>query len=193
MPYAQRSRRPVTRHLITLESLDLANRQVTGEMRRLGMWVEPLDQVGLFLRDRHAGYYGWHSGTPGAIHIPRLSMRDLCDRLGRRTRLTDILRHEWSHAVAACFPGFIESLRFPRTFGGSYHDPFPVRPYDAAHHVTDYAADMPAEDFAEVFNFYLRHKGRLPQRLAHKPPIIRKWRFIAAMARRMAAGRDRFD
>jgi hypothetical protein len=192
MPYAQRSRRPVTRHLITLESLDLANRQVTAEMYRLGMWVEPLHRVGLYLRERDAGYYGWHSGTPGNIHISRLSLRDLCDADGRQTRLTDILRHEWSHAVAACFPGFVESDRFFRTFGGSYHHSWPVRSYDPAHHVTPYAAHMPSEDFAEVFNFYLRHKGRLPMRLAHKRIIVRKWRFIAAMARRMAAGLEEF-
>ena len=67
-----------------------------------------------------------------------------------------------------------------------------MRSYDPAHHVTDYAADMPAEDFAEVFNFYLRHKGRLPVRLASKPVIVRKWRFVAAMARCMAAGRRSF-
>lgn len=193
MPYAQRSSRPATRHLITLEMLDAANWQVTGEMYRLGLWTEPLDRVGLYLRDRNTGYYAWHSGTPGNIHISRLSLRELCDGLGRHTRLTDILRHEWAHALAACFPRFIDSPRFLRTFGGSYHDEFPVRPHDRAHHVTDYASAMPAEDFAEVFNLYLRHKGRLPRRLADKPAIVRKWRFLHALARRLTAGCDGFD
>ncbi len=192
MPYAQRSSRPVTRHLITLEMLDAANRQVTGEMNRLGMWIEPLDQVGLYLRDRNTGYYAWHSGTPGSIHISRLSLRDLRDRQGRHTRLTDILRHEWAHALAACFSHFVDSPRFIRTFGGSYDRPLPVRPYDPGHHVTDYAAVMPAEDFAEVFNLYLRHKGRLPRHLSTKPVIVRKWRFLVAVARRMSAGKRRF-
>lgn len=192
MPYAQRPRRPATRHLITLESLDAANRRVTGEMFRLGMWVEPLDQVGLYLGHRDRRFYGWHSGTPGNIHISRLSLRDLCDRRGRQTLLTDILRHEWSHAVAACFPAFTTSTRFLRTFGGSYHDPGPVRPYDPSHHVTEYAAEMPAEDFADVFNLFLRHKGKIPLRLQNKPVIVRKWRFVAAMARRMAAGKTAF-
>ena len=32
---------------------------------------------------------------------------------------------------------------------------------------------------------YLRHKGRLPVRLAMKPVIARKWRFIAAIGRQI--------
>lgn len=58
-----------------------------------------------------------------------------------------------------------------------------------AHHVTAYAAHSPCEDFAEVFHLYLRHKGRIPLSLAAKPVIAGKWRFVAALARRLAAGR----
>jgi hypothetical protein len=49
--------------------------------------------------------------------------------------------------------------------------------------VTEYAASMPCEDFAETFHFYLRHKGRLPLRWANKPDIIHKWKFIESLAR----------
>ena len=55
-----------------------------------------------------------------------------------------------------------------------------------------YAAAMPCEDFAEVFHHYLRHKGRLPVRLAAKKPIVKKWAFIDRMAQRIAAGKFRF-
>jgi hypothetical protein len=51
---------------------------------------------------------------------------------------------------------------------------------------------MPCEDFAEVFHHYLRHKGRLPVRLATKKPIVKKWSFIDRMAQRIAAGKFRF-
>ena len=45
-----------------------------------------------------------------------------------------------------------------------------------------FAGFIPCEDFAECFSYYIRHKGRLPQRLANKPDIIRKWGFVASAA-----------
>lgn len=36
------------------------------------------------------------------------------------------------------------------------------------------------------FHHYLRHKGRLPVRLANKPEIISKWEFIEWMAGKSA-------
>ena len=47
---------------------------------------------------------------------------------------------------------------------------------------------MPCEDFAEVFHYYLRHKGRLPLRLANKPRIVRKWQFVKWLAKGISSG-----
>ena len=35
-------------------------------------------------------------------------------------------------------------------------------------------------------NFFLRHQGRLPDRLARKPYLVRKWRFIEWLASRIS-------
>src|SRR5690606_33641472 len=134
--------------------------------------------------------YGWHNGT---ICIPRISGAQLSDLYhGFHTRLNDILRHEWGHAVAEVYPGLIESNQFVRCFGGEYEDMSPVRPYDPEHHVTPYASTMPCEDFAEVFHFYLRHKGCIPLRLSRRRPIVRKWDFIDRIADRIFRGKRRF-
>lgn len=192
MPYAQRSRVPATRHLITLQMLDTANQQVTREMMRLGIWGPLLERVGVYLGPKYDGYFGWHCGSPGNIYVPQQTIRSMFDSKGRFTRISDILRHEWAHALAASYSEFTDSPRFDRTFHGSYHDEFPIWEYNPHIHVTEYAADMPAEDFAEIFNFYLRHKGRMPVRFAYKPFIARKWQFVDAIARRLSIGRTHF-
>ena len=190
MPLRHRSRRIIARHIVTLPRLTQANWQVTTEMSRLGFWTTDLDEVGVHLVPASLTYYGWHDGH---ISIPCVSGAQLIDLWhGYHTRLTDVLRHEWAHAVAHTFPDFIATDRFVRCFGGDHEYPGPVACYDPAHHVTAYAAAMPCEDFAEVFHHYLRHKGRLPVRLAAKKPIVRKWSFIDRMAQRIAAGKFRF-
>ena len=94
--------------------------------------------------------------------------------------------------MADVHPGFVKCPRFIRCFGGVYEYPGVVAIYDPAEHITPYAAAMPAEDFAEVFHYYIRHKGRLPVRLRNKPVIAKKWQFIARMAQRLTTGRDSF-
>jgi hypothetical protein len=38
------------------------------------------------------------------------------------------------------------------------------------------------------FHYYLRHKGRLPLRLANKPRIVRKWQFVKWLAKGISSG-----
>jgi hypothetical protein len=45
---------------------------------------------------------------------------------------------------------------------------------------------MPGEDFAEVFHFFLRHRGRMPTRMAKKPHLVAKWWFIKWLAFRIS-------
>jgi hypothetical protein len=52
--------------------------------------------------------------------------------------------------------------------------------YDPYYHVTKYAATAPAEDFAEVFWLYLKHKGKLPKKFETEA-ISRKWNFVAEL------------
>jgi hypothetical protein len=180
MPFLRQTTRRPRRHLISLPDLDRANRQVTGEMDHLGLWSPRLEDVTVWLVPVSLGCYGWFM-PEGDIYVPAVTGAQLADLvLGHHTRLTDVLRHEWAHALADRRPRLVETKRFRRVFGGTYDSSEPVREYDPDHHLTEYAATNPCEDFAETFHFYLRHKGRLPVRLRGKSVIARKWEFIAS-------------
>ncbi|MCW1922634.1 hypothetical protein OKA05_08715 [Luteolibacter arcticus] len=190
MPHTRRTPRRPLRHIITLSQLDRANTQVSTEMARHGIWSDELAGVGVFLVPASLTCYGWHDGSIAIPSISGAHLRDLCN--GQHTRLTDVLRHEWAHAVADTFSGFVESDLFVRCFDGAYQDTSPVANYDPSRHVTRYAAARPCEDFAEVFHYYLRHRSRLPLRLSSRKPVVKKWEFIHRMARRIAAGKFSF-
>lgn len=180
MPYQQKAPCRLRRHIITYQDVCRANDQTIAEMVKLGLWRESLEDVNVYWVPASWSYYGWYLGH---IYIPALAGAQMTDLLaGNHTTLRDILRHEWAHALAEHAPNFIETPLFKRIFGNHYEHPSPVRDYDAAHHVTRYATTLTCEDFVEVFHHYLRHKGRLPIRLAGKPSIVKKWHFIAAMA-----------
>lgn len=183
MPFCYKSPRRPRRHLISLPDVDRANRQVTGEMEKLGLWCPRLDDVTVWLVPVSLGCYGWFM-PEGDIYVPVVNGAQLSDFvLGQHTRLTDVLRHEWAHALADRRPKLVETKRFNSVFGGAYDSTDPVLEYDSAHHLTPYAATSPCEDFAETFHFYLRHKGRLPLRLQGKSVIAQKWGFVASAAR----------
>jgi hypothetical protein len=181
MPFTRKTPRRPSRHLITLAQLTDPNWQVIGEMERLGLWSGALDDVDVCLVPVSFVCYGWYRNH---IYIPAVTTAQLSDLVtGHHTRLTDVLRHEWAHALADCCPELVGNTRFTRTFGGRCEFTRPVRGHDPRHHLTRYAASMPCEDFAETFHHYLRHKGRLPLRLHDKPAIVRKWEFVGWMAR----------
>ena len=182
MPYIRKTPRRLARHVITLSDLTTANWQVIGEMEKFGLWHERMEDIEVYLVPVSFACYGWFL-RDGHIYIPAVTGANLCDLItGHHTRLTDVLRHEWAHALADRRPRLVEGKHFRSVFGASYDSPHPVWEYHPALHLTPYAASMPCEDFAETFHHYLRHKGRLPQHLATKPEIIRKWEFVEWMA-----------
>lgn len=186
MPYTRKTNRRIGRHLITLGALTRANWQVTTEMDTLGLWCPRLDEVDVCLVPFAYDYYGWFQ-PGGHIYVPAVNFAQLSDLFqGQHTRLTDVLRHEWAHALADRRPRLVENRSFRSVFGGTYGRQTPVEEYDPDLHLTPYAASMPCEDFAETFHFYLRHKGRLPVRLQSKPEIARKWAFVRWVAERIA-------
>jgi hypothetical protein len=185
MPFIRKTPRRPSRHVITLSQLTESNWQVTTEMERLGLWHDALDDVDVYLVPVSFCCYGWFL-PDGHIYIPGVTGAQLSDLItGHHTRLTDVLRHEWAHALADRRPELVNHDRFHRTFGGPYESPHPVWRYDPDQHLTKYAATQPCEDFAETFHHYLRHKGRLPVRLHQRPAIIRKWEFMEWMAARI--------
>jgi len=156
-------------------------------MERLGLWCPQLDGIDVWLVPVSFQCYGWFR-PEGGIYIPSVTEANLCDLIsGHHTRLSDVLRHEWAHALADRRPELIESRRFRSAFGGNYESPDPIWEHHADLHLTPYASTMPCEDFAETLHFYLRHNGRLPVRLQDKPTIVRKWRFVEWMAERISS------
>ena len=185
MPHQQRSPRQLRRHVISYEDVCRSNNQVTRELLKLGFWDDQLNEVQVYWTAASWKCYGWYLQH---IYIPAITGAHLSDLFaGQYTSLTDVLRHEWAHAVADRWQSLMDTKRFVRDFGGPYESTDQVHDYDPARHLTTYAASMPCEDFAEVFHYYLRHKGRLPVRHANKPRIIRKWQFVKWLAGRISA------
>ena len=181
MPFTRKAPRKLSNLVISLSALTRANWQVTEEMEKLGLWHKKLDKIDVYLVPLHYNCYGWFM-PEDHIYIPATTGANLCDFFtGHHTRLTDVLRHEWAHALADRRPGLVVNKHFRRAFGGHYESPHPVWEYHPDLHLTKYAASMPCEDFAETFHYYLRHKGKLPVRLQSKDVIVQKWEFIDRM------------
>jgi len=182
MPYIRKSPRKLSNLVITLSALTRANWQVTDEMENHGFWHRKLDDIEVCLAPLGYDCYGWFM-PDGHIYIPAVTGATLSDLVtGHHTRLADVLRHEWAHALADRRPRLVEGKRFRKAFGGRYDSPNQAWDYDPDLHLTPYASSKPCEDFAETFHYYLRHKGRLPVRLHNKIGIIQKWEFIASLA-----------
>jgi hypothetical protein len=183
MPYQRSSTRLLRRHFISYQDLCRANDQVCAELVKLSLWSPRLESVEVYWVPASWAYHGWYQSH---IYIPAVNGPQLADFIaGQHTRLTDVLRHEWAHALAEKRDDLTDTPRFIRTFGGPYESSSRVHDYHPARHLTKYSATMPCEDFAEVFHYYLRHKGRLPVRLINKPIIVKKWQFIDWMAKRI--------
>ena len=123
MPFCYRSPRRPCRHLISLRDVERANCQATREMENLGLWCPRLDDVTVWLVPVSLGRYGWFM-PEGDIYVPAVNGAQLSDFvLGYHTRLTDVIRHEWAHALADRRPRIVETKRFSSVFGGAYESP----------------------------------------------------------------------
>lgn len=165
---------------ISKKQLDTANLAVTGELASLGFWDEELAKTETYLTFAGRSYGLQFYESSGEIHIPSISLCRLGEKILRQKRvaLRDILRHEFAHALAHTYPELVKNTQFEKVFGGPHEmDPGLAQVYDSAFHVSEYAASMPMEDFAEVFMLYLKHKGQLPKRL-DRPAIRKKWKYI---------------
>lgn len=171
------------KNIISQKQLNSANLAVTRELDVLGLWDEAISQTETYLTlaGRAYGYQKYNSS--GEILIPSISLARLGEKLmkEKRVALRDILRHEFAHAYAHVHPQFVKSREFKAVFGGPHElDRSLEQEYNPARHVTEYAASMPMEDFAEVFMFYVKHKGVCPRRFEH-PEILRKWEFVESL------------
>ena len=173
--------------IVTQRQLDRANYAVTCELDAHGLYDARVQSVDTYLVPIGVAY-GWHYyGSTGNISIPRVSFSRLSHLWkGGYTSLRDVLRHEFAHAIADTHRGLFRATFFSDSFGAAHHWDFEWE-YDPEHHVTEYAASAPAEDFAETFMLYLRHGGVLPKRHAAMP-IKRKWTFIKRLSQAIGNG-----
>lgn len=183
-------------YVVTLDKLNRALGRVTRELDRLGIWNEQLAAVEVYLSVLNPTgllAYGWkYDGRAGCIEIPAISLPRLSHRLGLGSyvSLADVLRHEYGHAVSDLCPQLIRSKKFREVFDGAYACEM-CSEFDPNHHVSNYAASNPSEDFAEVFMTYVRHRGQLP--LRHRTPgIRRKWQFVKQTCRAIGRGPSRW-
>ena len=170
--------------ITTAARLKRARRTVVAELNSHGLWNGKLAKIPVKLV-YFSPYYGWQAyGSTGEICIPAISLCRMRDwYYTTYVSLCDVVRHEYAHALAFCFPALIRDKKFKAAFGAP-HDSDRTSSYTMGIHLTEYAASSPAEDFAETFMVYLRDGGRLRQ-CYQTTPIRRKWRFIQRFCHRM--------
>ena len=178
-------------HFITHARLDRANWAVAHELLAQGFYDRRVQAV-----DTHLVPFGiahgwqWY-GSTGDISIPLVSLLRLLEIWrGYYTSLRDVLRHEFAHAIADTHRGLFRSNYFTDAFGAAHHWDIKLE-FDPEHHISEYAATAPAEDFAENFMIYIRHGGKLPPWNATRP-ILRKWKFIRRLSDAISGGQRRW-
>lgn len=178
-------------HPVTMSGINRAWTQIWREIEVLGFACPRLATCQVYLGIVHSAYgYQWFGDRPegracGDIVLPRVSVSQFKGYFAGMAKVSvaDILRHEYAHAYADVNRRRVETKKFEKAFGYPHvwwenHE----LEYDPEHHVTRYAATDPAEDFAEVFWKYLKHKGKLPKH-HDTPPIRRKWKFVEDLRR----------
>jgi len=113
---------------------------------------------------------------PGNIYIPHIVPQHGFNQ--RRGSLRAVLRHEYAHAIAYHYPSLVRrNRRFTEAFSAPYDTPEHRRDMPVSAFVTPYAAESPAEDFAETFMFYVcnRNNGRIKGR---HHLLLRKFRYV---------------
>jgi len=166
------------------DSFKSACKDVRSELRQHGCWSDRLADISV--RQTTVGLaYGWqyYRGC-GDIIIPKFSFIRLYHHcLGKVVPLRDVLRHEYGHAVADMHRNLVKGKGFRSAFGGA-HDSEKWLEYDVDSYVSTYAASSICEDFAEVFMYYIKHKGRLPK-VFTTPVITKKWKYIETICQRL--------
>jgi hypothetical protein len=186
--------------IVTLNQLNSAFLAVQDEFYRLGLWNEksrlPRTEViwcsipqitlpsalGFFINeatilDPILGY------QVGNIYIPQwVIMHGIWKNRGS---LRDVVRHEYAHAVEYHYPMLTtRSKRFKTAFSGPYPGD-----YDEVgnFYVSKYASTQQTEDFAETFMIFVRHGGKIPNKLK-TTQIKHKWKFIAELCEVIDSG-----
>ena len=131
------------------------------------------------------GIMGFYDPQTQNIHIPAIWPAALLPWYKER-RMTDVLRHEFGHALEGKFSKFFHDERFRKAFGGEYGVIAVARDGDERNYVSSYARKITQEDFAETFMLFMKHKGILPRELSRRKAIRLKWETVAAICQDIA-------
>ena len=131
------------------------------------------------------GIMGFYNPQTQDIHIPAIWPAALLPWYKERG-LTDVLRHEFGHALEGKFSKFFHDENFKKAFGAEYGEIEVAREGDERNYVSDYARKYTQEDFAETFMFFLRHKGVLPKEFSRRKAIRAKWDAVASICHSIA-------
>ena len=184
----------------SFETVSRAYNKVRNELIEFrALWDgSKLDEVGLTYLpfapiSALGGYMGFYDPNTGEIEFPSvyLPIQSLWRDLGTKANAPDVIRHEFGHALADLYPGALKKGgTFRAAFGGSYgEEPAEERGVDGweERYVSEYATSATQEDFAETFMLFVKHKGRIPAKLAQRPAIRKKWKAVAEIVKRVAA------
>ncbi len=120
------------------------------------------------------GVMGFYSFEDHDIHVPAFWPAALLPWYKGRC-MTDVLRHEFGHALADAYPQYFHCKHFADAFGRSYGRWKVAEDGDEGNYVSAYARTYTQEDFAETFMLYVKYKGVLPQEFARNEAIRAKW------------------
>lgn len=170
--------------------------KVRSELRDMGLLSDgsKLDNVKIIretfsydgLGGMFGGVYGFYHFDDQNIHIPTIRTAPLDPRYPVRY-MVDILRHEFGHALSDKYPYFFNDEVFVGAFGnvcGAYKV---AKDGDEKNYVSDYARTNTAEDFAETFLLYMKHKGKLPKEFSRRKAIKAKWAAVKEICEKVAA------
>ena len=129
------------------------------------------------------GIMGFYDPQTQNIHIPAIWPAALLPWYKERC-MTDVLRHEFGHALEGKFSRFFHDERFKEAFGAEYGEIFVGG--NERNYVSDYARKYTQEDFAETFMNFLKFKGVLPRKFSRRKAIRVKWEAVAAICQDIA-------
>jgi len=182
--------------IVNMKRLNSALADVIHDFEHLEIWNQTLYSIEVRLVNIGICYGCKWDGRDGHIDIPAVSLNRLSAVMfgdGADWCLRDVLRHEYGHAAADLYPRLSRSAEFRKVFGGRYDCGKMVEQYDAEKFISTYAATNPAEDFAEMFMYYIKFRGRAPKwRRFNTPTIKRKWRFIDRFVKTVRSGGKTF-